>query len=93
MAPKRAKPAATPGEGATTYISDRQAESLGLDPAAAPQLLADAAALYEYVNRQPNADRDALVKWANSHWPEKPVDRLNAALAYLEAAGKVIAVP
>jgi hypothetical protein len=94
MAPrKKAQPATPPvasaGEGAQAFLTDAQLAGLGLTPDVAASILADSSSLYTYVQKTPYATRDALVQWANSTWGEGAVDRLNAALGFLERSGKL----
>jgi hypothetical protein len=80
----------------TAFLTDAQLEQLGLDPETASATLADASAVYSKVNETPYVTREQLVSWAQSTWGGEedtaPADRLNAAVAFLEASGKLAAV-
>lgn len=82
------------GTASVSYLTDKQVEALGMDPATAGQAIVDSSAVYEHVSRTSTPTRDDLVHWANDKWGStESVDRLNAALDYLLRAGKLIAVP
>jgi hypothetical protein len=87
--PPKPPPVPPGGEGARAFLTDAQLAELGLTPDVAASILTDASSLYTYVQANPYATRDALVQWANSTWGEGAVDRLNAALAFLERSGKL----
>lgn len=78
------------------FLTDAQVAKLGLDPATANKVLADASAVYSRVHGNPYTTRDQLVKWANEQWSDEAeldaVSRLNAALEFLQGAGKLVAL-
>ena len=96
MASKRDRaavaPAPEPADGDLGFITDKQAVQLGLDPETASAVVEDAADVYAYINQTPSVTRSELAGWAASKWGKESgaVDRLNAALGYLQRAGKVI---
>jgi hypothetical protein len=86
----RPQPSDMGGTVAMSYMTDRQLSEFGLDPATAGAVLADAARVYEHINRNAGITRDELVQWAQG-WGD--LDRFNRALDYLHQAHKVCAVP
>jgi hypothetical protein len=86
----RPEPSETGATVSVNYMTDRQLTEFGLDPATAANVLADAARVYEHVNRNAGITRDELIQWAQG-WGS--LDRFNEALSYLQQAGKVAAVP
>lgn len=84
-------PETDPNDG-PGFITDKQAEKLGLTAETAQQVIEDADQVYRRVSRAPHSSRDALVKWANAKWGDGAVDRLNAAIAYLRAIEKLIGI-
>ncbi len=73
------------------YLTDKQAEALGTDAAAIEQLLRDAGRLKAYVQRNENIAEPALRAYAANNG--FPLDRLNAALAYLIESGQLFHMP
>lgn len=90
----------TAAQATPAFLTDDQLAQLGLSGDTAADVLLDATAVYAHVTANPYVKRDELVAWAQSHWGHTPppagqpgpVDRLNAAIAFLEAAGKLAAV-
>lgn len=87
---KAVKPKAPVIEVDLGYLTDKQLDALGLEPETAVQTVADAALVYEHVGRHPHIDRQALSKYAASKWGDEAIDRLNAAVDFLKASGKLI---
>ncbi len=86
LAPPPVEPS---GEGTQSFLTDAQLAELGLTPDIAASVLTDASSIYAYVQANPYTTRNTLVQWANSTWGEGAVDRLNAALGFLERSGKL----
>ena len=91
-APKPAAP--TSGPALEGFLTDQQLAALGLDPDTAAAVLQDAGSVYAQITRSPYVTHGELVEWATSAWPSEPspVDRLNAAVAFLRASKRVAPV-
>lgn len=85
----KAKPAPASTGPLQGFLTDQHLASLGLTADIAESVLADAGAVYSQISASPYITRDQLTEWAASAWSERPVDRLNAALGFLQTAKKI----
>lgn len=89
-APEHATPLVETAEAGQVFLTAEQLSELGLDPATGSQTIQDAGTVFAQIKANPWITRESLVKWAVSQWPEgTAVDRLNAAVTFLEAARRI----
>lgn len=88
--PEVAKFAAVAGP---MFLATENLPALGLSAATAAEVLADAVLVDGWLTQEATwRAHSELVAKAGASWGERPVDRLNAALTFLERSGRVVRV-
>lgn len=74
------------------YLTDKQLATLGISPEVAGQVLADAQALYGFMDAKVGLTDAEVAAWANAQWGAAGPDRMRSALGLLTRIGRIRAI-